>query len=158
MWSTKRYTKPENWFFQMQLKLEEEIVRNIKKKKKSNQLMHVKSSYDILNLWKWNSYFWENELHAVAAAKKFHKKINYFSYFKWIELKFGYDLVGVCSNTLWFFRNFSFATSLIIELEKSKWIKLNIMVGFIFHFFNGIDILLAPVFKGLSCFYTMLNS
>ncbi len=40
--------------FPMQLKLEEEIIRNIKKKKIS-QLMHVKLSYDVLNLWLWNS-------------------------------------------------------------------------------------------------------
>ncbi len=41
----------------------------------------------------------------------------YFSYCEQIELKFGYDIEGVCSNTLWFFQNFSFSTSPIIELN-----------------------------------------
>ncbi len=37
-----------------------------------------------------------------------------------IELKFGYDTVGVCSNNLRFFQNFSFNTSPVIELERYR--------------------------------------
>ncbi len=43
-------------------KMVEEIIRNIEKK--LSQLMQVKSSYDILNLWLWNFYFRENELRS----------------------------------------------------------------------------------------------
>ncbi len=48
MRSSKKYTKLENWFFQMQSKLLEESVWNIKKN--LSQLMHVKVNYNILNL------------------------------------------------------------------------------------------------------------
>ncbi len=45
--SSKRYTKLENWYSQMQLKLVEEIVRNIKKKIKSIDAYEVE-------LWHFN--------------------------------------------------------------------------------------------------------
>ncbi len=37
-----------------------------------------------------------------------------------IELKFVYDTASICSNDLWFFQNFSFATSPIIALERYR--------------------------------------
>ncbi len=49
-----------------------------------------------------------------------NQEIHFLSCNEWIELKFGYDVVGVCSSNLRFFQNFSFATSSMIELERYK--------------------------------------
>ncbi len=48
MRSSKRYTKLENWFPQMQSKLVEMVKEYLKKK--SSQFMRMKTSYDVLNL------------------------------------------------------------------------------------------------------------
>ncbi len=61
--SSKRYMKSENWFSEMQSKLEEEIVRNVKKKK-NQVLTRMKSSYDVLNVWLW---IWENEVQSCCC-------------------------------------------------------------------------------------------
>ncbi len=118
MRSSKRYTKSENCFFQMQSRLVEEIVRNLKKKKKK--------SIDACEaeLWCFKFVIVKFLVSRKWAAKllllKISKKNNYFHHCERIELKFDYDIVGMCNNTLWFFQNFSFATFPVIELKINK--------------------------------------
>ncbi len=114
---SKRYTKSENWFSQMQSKLVGEIVRNILKKSKSTDACDVelrRSKFVIVKflvLRKWA---------VKLLLLKISLKINYFSYCERIEMKFGYEIVGICSNILWFFQNFSFSTSPVIEVERYR--------------------------------------